>query len=147
VDGKFIEYIGEADLATKNELLRNSVAMLFPIQWDEPFGLVMIEAMACGAPVLAFSGGAVEEVVPNGVAGYICKDVDDMAARTRDAAALKAADIRAYVDKTFSLQRMAVQYAQLFREVVATRKLYSPQRDGSELEMLPDVAGEDRIVA
>jgi glycosyltransferase involved in cell wall biosynthesis len=147
VDGKFIEYIGEADLATKNELLRNSVAMLFPIQWDEPFGLVMIEAMACGAPVLAFSGGAVEEVVANGVSGYICRDVDDMVARTRDAAALKAADIRAYVDKTFSLQRMAVQYAQLFREVVATRKLYSPQRDGSELEMLPDVAGEDRIVA
>ncbi len=50
IDGKFIEYVGEADLATKNELLGNSLAMLFPIQWDEPFGLVMIEAMACGNP-------------------------------------------------------------------------------------------------
>ena len=62
IDGKFIEYVGEADLAAKNELLGNSLAMLFPIQWNEPFGLVMIEAMACGTPVLALPGGAVEEV-------------------------------------------------------------------------------------
>ena len=63
IDGKFIEYVGEADITGKNELLGNSLAMLFPIQWDEPFGLVMIEAMACGTPVLALPGGAVEEVV------------------------------------------------------------------------------------
>jgi glycosyltransferase involved in cell wall biosynthesis len=55
IDGKFVEYIGEADLA-KNELLGNSLALLFPIQWNEPFGLVMIEAMACGTPVLALPG-------------------------------------------------------------------------------------------
>ena len=53
VDGKFIEFVGDVDLAAKNELLGNSHAMLFPIQWNEPFGLVMIEAMACGTPVLA----------------------------------------------------------------------------------------------
>ncbi len=69
IDGKFIEYIGEADLAAKNELLGNSLAMLFPIQWNEPFGLVMIEAMACGTPVLALPGGAVEEVVCDGISG------------------------------------------------------------------------------
>ena len=56
IDGRFIEYIGEADFETKNELLSNSLALLFPIEWDEPFGLIMIEAMACGTPVLAFAG-------------------------------------------------------------------------------------------
>jgi glycosyltransferase involved in cell wall biosynthesis len=59
IDGKFIEYVGEVDLPAKNELLGNSLAMLFPIQWNEPFGLVMIEAMACGTPVLALPGGSV----------------------------------------------------------------------------------------
>ena len=66
-----MEYIGPADLAAKNELLGNSLAMLFPIQWNEPFGLVMAAAMACGTPVLASLGGSVPEVVQNGVSGYI----------------------------------------------------------------------------
>ena len=91
IDGKFIEYVGEVDLAAKNELLGNSLAMLFPIQWDEPFGLVMIEAMACGTPVLALPGGAVEEVVRDGVSGFVCQCVDEMAQR---AAACPGASIR-----------------------------------------------------
>ena len=81
IDGKFIEYVGEVDLAAKNELLGNSLAMLFPIQWNEPFGLVMIEAMACGTPVLALPGGAVEEVVRDGISGFVCNE------RRRDGAA------------------------------------------------------------
>ncbi len=74
IDGKSIEYVGEADLAAKNELLGNSAGMLFPIQWNEPFGLVMIEAMACGTPVLALPGGAVEEVIRAGLSGFVCAD-------------------------------------------------------------------------
>lgn len=69
LDGKFVEYIGLADLAAKNELLGNSMAMLFPIKWDEPFGLVMVEAMACGTPVLALRAGSVPEIVKDGVSG------------------------------------------------------------------------------
>src|SRR5207245_10513606 len=61
LDGKFIEYVGLADLKSKNELLGNSLAMLFPIKWNEPFGLVMVEAMACGTAVLSLSGGSVVE--------------------------------------------------------------------------------------
>src|SRR5438477_649066 len=65
----------------KNDLLSRAQACLFPIDWDEPFGLVMIESMACGTPVLALPGGSVPEVVCDGVSGWICRDVDDMAAR------------------------------------------------------------------
>lgn len=69
LDGKLVEYIGLADLETKNELLGNSLAMLFPIQWNEPFGLVMVESMACGTPVLAMPGGSVPEIVSPGYLG------------------------------------------------------------------------------
>ncbi|HKD90630.1 MAG TPA: glycosyltransferase family 4 protein [Terriglobales bacterium] len=118
IDGRFIEYIGEADLATKNELLGNSIAMLFPIQWDEPFGLVMIEAMACGTPVLAFPGGSVREIVKEGVSGYICRDVNDMA-KTAKSLSIPAQQVRAYVEKYFTIDRMVDQYVQLYREAVA----------------------------
>ena len=72
IDGKFIEFVGPANLAAKNELLGNSMAMLFPIQWKEPVGLVMLESMACGTPVIALGGGSVREIVRNGVSGYVC---------------------------------------------------------------------------
>jgi glycosyltransferase involved in cell wall biosynthesis len=117
IDGKFIEYIGEADLAAKNELLGNSKAMLFPIQWNEPFGLVMIEAMATGTPVLGMPTGSVPEVIKNGVSGYVCDSTDDMAARLKN---LKIAPqgIRAYVQQYFSVERMGRQYAELYRAAV-----------------------------
>ena len=143
VDGKFIEYIGEADLPAKNELLKNSLAMLFPIQWNEPFGLVMIESMACGAPVLAFSGGAVEEVVADGVSGFVCKDVDDMASRAKALAShFKQEKVRAYVEEHFSVERMAADYAELFREVVASRELLAAPAVTDS-----DFAGENSIAA
>src|SRR5439155_21276517 len=81
IDGKFIEYIGEADMDAKNELLGDSMAMLFPIQWNEPFGLVLVEAMACGTPVLALPGGSVPEIVRDGVSGYLCTSVEEMTNR------------------------------------------------------------------
>src|SRR5438270_9000309 len=84
IDGKFIEYIGLADLKAKNELLGNSMAMLFPIKWNEPFGLVMVEAMACGTPVLALRGGSVPEIVRDGVSGYVCRSARDMFKRVRN---------------------------------------------------------------
>ncbi len=118
VDGKFIEFIGRADLDAKNELLGNSLAMLFPIQWDEPFGLVMIEAMACGTPVLAFPGGAVEEVVCGGICGRVCHSVDEMAQAARNAGQFVPAHIRDYVGQNFSIDAMVRKYAGLYREVV-----------------------------
>lgn len=117
VDGRFIEYVGEADLAAKNELLGKSMAMLFPIEWDEPFGLVMIEAMATGTPVIAFPGGSVGEIVKDGVSGYICSGVEEAARRVREVKTMKPAAIRAYAQQHFSMERMVQDYLALYREM------------------------------
>lgn len=118
IDGKFIEYVGEADLATKNELLGNSKAMLFPILWNEPFGLVMIEAMAAGTPVMALQGGAVDEIVRDGVSGFIGRSVEQLIARVHELDGLKPARIRSYVEKNFSVERMVREYAELYAEML-----------------------------
>jgi glycosyltransferase involved in cell wall biosynthesis len=119
IDGTFIEYVGEADLKAKNELLANSMALLFPIQWNEPFGLVMVEAMACGTPVLALPGGAVAEVVREGISGYVCSSVEDMAQRVRSVGLLKPANIRQYCQQYFSVERMVADYLKLYQELMA----------------------------
>jgi glycosyltransferase involved in cell wall biosynthesis len=118
VDGKFIEYLGTADLAAKNELLGNSMATLFPVLWNEPFGLVMIEAMACGTPVLALAGGSVEEVICRPECGHICRSVEEMARRARTAIEdYTPAKVAAHANKRFSIECMVGRYAQLYREV------------------------------
>ena len=118
LDGNFIEYVGEADLQGKNELLGNSMAMLFPIQWNEPFGLVMIESMACGTPVLALWGGSVEEVVQDGVSGYVCYSVNEIVRHVRDIETTIRPDVvRKYAEQYFSMERMAADYARLYAAV------------------------------
>ncbi len=117
VDGRFIEFVGEADHATKVELLGNSRALLFPIDWNEPFGLVMIEAMACGTPVLAFPKGSVPEIVRDGVSGWICRDIDDMAQRAREPHIAPAA-CRQHVAKRFSVAAMVRRYESIYRAAV-----------------------------
>jgi glycosyltransferase involved in cell wall biosynthesis len=117
VDGRFIEYVGEVGLREKNELLGNSLAMLFPVQWDEPFGLVMIEAMACGTPVLAMPGGSVAEVVQEGVGGCVRSTVEELAACARDLN-IEAKAVRRYVESSFSAQRMARDYINLYADLV-----------------------------
>lgn len=117
IDGRLIEYIGLADLKAKNELLGNSLAMLFPIQWNEPFGLVMVEAMACGTPVLAMPGGSVPEVVQDGVSGYVCRSVRDMTKRVRELN-FKPSVIRSYVEENFSVERMVRNYVKLYEQII-----------------------------
>jgi glycosyltransferase involved in cell wall biosynthesis len=117
VDGDRIEYLGAADFATKNELLSHARALLFPIQWQEPFGLVLIESMACGTPVLAFAGGAVEEIVVDGVNGAICAGVDEMAERIRGRE-IDAAGCRRFVEANFSVARMTDAYLDVYERAL-----------------------------
>jgi glycosyltransferase involved in cell wall biosynthesis len=120
IDGRDVRYVGEADFIAKNELLAGARALLFPIQWQEPFGLVMIESMACGTPVLAFRGGAVEEVVRDGVNGWICRDVADMARRIRNPR-IDPAACRATVAHRFSVARMTDGYLAVYANVIERR--------------------------
>jgi glycosyltransferase involved in cell wall biosynthesis len=117
VDGKFIEYVGEVGMEDKVELLGKSRAMLFPVQWDEPFGLVMIEAMACGTPVLAMPGGSVEEVIKEGVSGHVRKTAAELAecARNLD---IPAPIVRGYMEEFFSVERMTRDYISLYSEIL-----------------------------
>jgi len=117
IDGRSVEYVGPADLRAKNELLGNSMAMLFPIQWDEPFGLVMVEAMACGTPVIAMPGGSVAEVVKEGVSGYVCRSIREMTKRVQNLN-LESSIVLEYVRSNFSIEKMVDQYLCIYEEVI-----------------------------
>ena len=109
-----IEYVGEVTHGEKVELLQNARATLFPIEWEEPFGLVMIESMACGTPVIATRWGAVPEVIEQGRSGIIVDDYRIMAAALEDADALDPYDIRRYVEQEFSPEHMVRDYEKAY---------------------------------
>ena len=137
IDGRQVEYLGEADRALKNELLARARWLLFPIQWEEPFGLVMIEAMACGTPVLALRGGAVHEVVRHGVNGWICSDVSDMATRMATPG-LPASTCREYVESHFSVATMVDHYLAVYECALRdARSEPEPERRSEETPSVP----------
>jgi glycosyltransferase involved in cell wall biosynthesis len=105
-----IEYLGEVDHAKKVDLLQNARVTLFPIEWEEPFGLVMIESTACGTPVVATRWGAVPEVIDDGRTGVIVDDYREMASVIERAAELDPLDCRRYVEERFSSERMVRDY-------------------------------------
>jgi len=121
VDGKLIEYIGEVGREEKSELLGNARALLFPIQWDEPFGLVLIEAMACGTPILALPGGSVEEIVEEGVSGHVRRSVSELAECAKKLS-LDPRRVRDYAEQKFSLERMVRDYIQLYSEIISEKQ-------------------------
>jgi glycosyltransferase involved in cell wall biosynthesis len=117
IDG--IEYLGEVSHGEKVELLQNARATLFPIEWDEPFGLVMIESMACGTPVIATRWGAVPEVIEDGRSGVIVDDYREMAAALLAADALEPLDLRRAAEERFSRERMVDDYLRAFDAAIA----------------------------
>lgn len=109
-----VEFVGEITEAQKPAFLSGAKALLFPIAWPEPFGLAMIEAMACGTPVIAFNRGSVPEVVDHGVTGYICEDIDDAVCALQRIDELPRTEVRAQFERRFSAKAMAQQYVDVY---------------------------------
>lgn len=118
IDGDRVKWIGPADFAKKNTLLRDAAALLFPIQWDEPFGLVMIEAMACGTPVVATRRGSVSEVIDEGVTGFSAGTADELVPLVKRAAALDRSAVRANAESRFGHHAMVNAYEALYRGLI-----------------------------
>jgi glycosyltransferase involved in cell wall biosynthesis len=110
IDGKQIHIIGEVNERSKEDFLANASALLFPIDWPEPFGLVMIEAMACGTPVIAFRRGSVPEVVDYGVTGFIVEDEEEALQAIKRLPELDRSSVRAAFERRFTARRMAGEY-------------------------------------
>jgi glycosyltransferase involved in cell wall biosynthesis len=117
VSGPLIEFVGEVSEEDKPSFLGNASALLFPIDWPEPFGLVMIEAMSCGTPVIAWPRGSVPEIVEPGVTGFITSSVDEAVAAVGAAVRLDRARVRQRFEERFSATRMALDYLALYRRV------------------------------
>ena len=115
IDGKQIQTIGEVNERTKENFLASASALLFPIDWPEPFGLVMIEAMACGTPVIAFRRGSVPEVVEHGVTGFIVDDEDEALQAIKQLPELDRSRVREGFERRFTARRMAEDYVRHYR--------------------------------
>jgi glycosyltransferase involved in cell wall biosynthesis len=121
IDGKQIEYLGEATHSQKSALMGNAVATLFPITWREPFGLVMVESMATGTPVIAMAIGSVPEVIDHGKTGFLCHNVGECVAAIDKAAQLNRYACREHVLNNFSVQRMTDGYEAVYQQILAKR--------------------------
>jgi glycosyltransferase involved in cell wall biosynthesis len=118
VDGDTIEYVGAVDDSTKNELLGRSAALLMPLLWEEPFGIVMAEALACGTPVVGLRRGSLPEIVQHGVNGFVCDSVDQMVSAVRRLAEIDRRDCRRIAEDKFSDRVIVDCYERLYRELV-----------------------------
>lgn len=121
IDGQQIQYLGEINHAEKAELLGNATITLFPITWLEPFGLVMIESMATGTPVIGINLGSVPEVIAHGVSGFVCPRYEEMAAMISQALQLNRHKIREFVENKFSVTQMVNGYEMVYDQIIQNR--------------------------
>jgi glycosyltransferase involved in cell wall biosynthesis len=121
LDGEHVEYIGEIDDAQKPAFLSGARALLFPIDWPEPFGLVMIEAMACGCPIVAFRKGSVPEVIEEGLTGYVVDTVDEAIAACARLGAIDRTMVRTRFEQRWTAERMAQDHVALYERLIAAR--------------------------
>ena len=116
-----IEWLGEISDKDKDEFLGNAYALLFPIDWPEPFGLVMIESMACGTPVIAYAGGSVAEVMDDGVTGFVVNEIEQAVEAVRRVRDLSRARCREVFEKRFTASRMANDYIDVYTRLADSR--------------------------
>ena len=151
LNDSLVEWVGEISDSEKNEFLGNAYALLFPIGWPEPFGLVMIEAMACGTPVIAYDGGSVAEVMEDGVTGFIVRELDDAAEAIRRVCNLSRACCRQVFEKRFTVTRMARDYVKIYKRTIDRRMrsfnrcIESSRREIANAQVrLPEVRAKDK---
>lgn len=118
IDGKKIKFIGEVNRKEKNKLLSGAKALLFPTIWEEPFGLVMIEAMACGTPVIAFNKGAAPEIVKDGETGFIVKDDKEMIEAIKKVDKINRTQCRKHIEKYFTVEKMVDEYERVYEKII-----------------------------
>jgi glycosyltransferase involved in cell wall biosynthesis len=120
-----VEFLGEIDERQKGEFLGRAIALLFPIDWPEPFGLVMIESMACGTPVVAFNRGSVPEIIEDGNSGVIVENEQEAVRAARRVRSISRRTVRAAFERRFTAARMAGDYLALYRKLIhAERSLH-----------------------
>jgi glycosyltransferase involved in cell wall biosynthesis len=122
LDHPLVEFVGEISDKEKNEFLGNAIALVFPIQWIEPFGLVVIEALACGTPVVAFKNGSVPELIDHGVSGLVVNDAEEAVNAIRNIGMLERRECRKAFDERFTAGRMATDYLKVYNRVLELDK-------------------------
>jgi glycosyltransferase involved in cell wall biosynthesis len=146
LDGPNVEFIGEINDEQKSQFLGDAHALLFPIDWPEPFGLSMIEAMACGTPVLAFRSGSVPEIVEDGITGAVVDTMEDAIPALRRVMALDRQKVRRRFERRFSAARMAKDYVAVYRSLLAEQlKVDRPEQD-DRLSLGGDAAPRLQVV-
>ncbi len=136
VDGDQIQYIGEADASMKRDLYSRARCLLAPITWEEPFGLFLAEAMACGTPVIAFNRGAAPEVIEDGITGYVVDDVEAMVDAALRIDRIDPASCRQRVEERFNVARMTDDYQAAYEEIIRNQSEPLPAyRDPAQLAL------------
>ena len=137
IDGENIQLVGEVDDRRKQDFLAGAAALLFPINWPEPFGLVMIEAMACGTPVIAFRAGSVPEVIDDGITGFIVDSEEEAVRAVNRVGNLDRREIRRIFEERFTARRMADDYVDIYRELTgnSVAMIKANASDGIRIEV------------
>ena len=123
INGEQIKFIGEINHQKKVPFLKNAKALLAPLNWEEPFGLFMAEAMACGTPVIAFRRGSVPEIIEHGKTGFVVKNIDEAAEAVKRIDEIKREDCRKRVEKKFSLEKMVKEYEKVYNEIIRKKTI------------------------
>jgi glycosyltransferase involved in cell wall biosynthesis len=143
-----VTYVGEIGEEHKGEFLGKAAALLFPIKWPEPFGLVLIEAMACGTPVIAFRGGSVEEVIDEGVSGFVCDGIESAVEAVARLGQISRARCREAFERRFSAARMAREYLEVYQRLINPEACHGRDHPGRgpSLHPCPPAPGRRALV-
>lgn len=120
---EYVKWVGEVDEQERNKLMSKALCMLHPITFREPFGLTLIEAMACGCPVIAFNRGSMPEVIVNGKTGFVVSDADEMADAVLDIDKIDRAECRRYAVKKFTVEKMTDGYEKVYKKILERQKI------------------------